>query len=60
MSQFTTVVLTGMAQAGAAFACQFDAASYAGYGHMDMFDLSNDRPKAQFSAMQKLIQYYRP
>lgn len=60
MSQFTTVALTGMAQAGAAFACQFDAASYAGYGHLDMFDLSNDQPKAQFLAMQKLIQNYQP
>lgn len=60
ISQFTTIALTGMAQAGAAFACQFDAASYAGYGHLDMFDLRNDQPKAQFLAIQKLIQYYRP
>ncbi len=60
MSQFTTVALTGMAQAGAAFACQFDAASYSGYGHLDMFDLTNDQPKPQFVAIQKLIQYYRP
>lgn len=60
MTQFTTNALLAMMQAGAAFACQFDAASYSGYGRLDMFDIGNDQPKPQFLAIQKLIQSYRP
>lgn len=60
MTQFTTLALVAMAQAGTAFACQFDAASYSGYGRLDMFDVDNNQPKPQFLTIQKLIQSYRP
>jgi len=60
ITSFTTNALHAMAQAGVAFACQFDAASYAGYGRLDMFDLTNDAPKPQYYAIRDLIQQYRP
>ena len=55
ISQFTSAALQSMAQAGVAFACQFDAASYSGYGQLDMFDLDTNQPKPQFNAMKAFI-----
>ena len=60
ITNFTTNALHAMSQAGVSFACQFDAASYAGYGRLDMFDLTNDAPKPQYYAIKDLIQQYRP
>jgi Glycosyl hydrolases family 39 len=60
MTQFTTNALLSMAQAGVAFACQFDVASYSGYGRLDMFDINNNQPKPQYYAMKNLIQHYNP
>jgi hypothetical protein len=60
ITRFTVDALHSMAQAGVAFACQFDAASYAGYGHLDMFQVDTAQPKPQFYAMKDLIQQYRP
>jgi len=60
ITRFTADALHSMAQAGVAFACQFDAASFAGYGRLDMFDLQNDQPKPQYYAIKNLIQEYRP
>jgi hypothetical protein len=60
ITSFTTDALHSMAQAGVAFACQFDAASFAGYGRLDMFDVQNDQPKPQYYAIKNLIQEYRP
>jgi hypothetical protein len=34
ITKFTNAALKSMIRAGVAFACQFDAASYAGYGHL--------------------------
>ena len=60
ITKFSIEALHSMAQAGVAFACQFDAASYSGYGHLDMFQVDTAQPKAQFYAMKALIQQYRP
>ena len=60
IQQFTKTALQAMAQTGAAFACQFDAASFAGYGRLDMFNVSNAQPKPQYYAIKDLIQQYRP
>ncbi len=60
MTQFSTQALQAMIQAGAAFACQFDAANYGGYGRLDMLDVSTLKPKPQYYAIAKLIAEYRP
>jgi hypothetical protein len=53
--------MAAMIAAGLDGAFQFDAQSYGGYGHLDMFDINNgDRPKAQFAALAALIDRYRP
>ena len=59
MNSFTKTALQSMMQANVAFACQFDAASYAGYGHLDMFD-RNGHPKAQYYTIKALIATYMP
>jgi lysophospholipase L1-like esterase len=61
ITQFSSAALQSMAQAGVAFACEFDAASYAGYGHLDLFDVhNNDQPKPQYYAIKAMIAQYRP
>jgi hypothetical protein len=60
ITKFTDDALHSMAQADVAFACQFDAASYSGYGHLDMFQVDTAQPKPQFYAIKDLIQQYRP
>jgi hypothetical protein len=59
ISQFTSQALHFMIQAGVSFACQFDAASFAGYGHLDMFD-QQGQPKWQYYAIKSVIEQYRP
>jgi hypothetical protein len=59
ITKFTIDALHSMAQAGVAFACQFDAASYSGWGHLDMFQVDTAQPKPQFYALKGLIQHYR-
>lgn len=59
MTQFSTTALRSMMQAGVAFACQFDAASYSGYGRLDMFDVTTNKPKTQYYVMKSLIAQYR-
>ncbi|MGO8948460.1 MAG: GDSL-type esterase/lipase family protein [Ktedonobacterales bacterium] len=60
ITQFTTTAIKSMIAAGVAFACQFDAASYSGYGALDMFDIDNDQAKPQYYALASLIKEYRP
>jgi len=60
ITRFSTDALRSMAQAGVAFACQFDAASYASYGRLDMFDINDNQPKPQYYVIKGLIQEYRP
>ncbi len=60
IQQFTKDALQAMVQAGVAIACQFDAASFAGYGRLDMFNVANAQPKPQYYAIKDLIQQYRP
>jgi hypothetical protein len=60
ITKFTSEALQSMAGANVAFACQFDAASYSGYGHLDMFQVDTAQPKPQFYAIKDLIQKYRP
>lgn len=59
ITKFSTDALTAIIQGGASFACQFDAASYSGYGRLDMFDVSNNRAKPQFDVITSLIAQYR-
>src|SRR5579883_168747 len=59
ISRFTFQALRFMMQVGVSFACQFDAASFAGYGHLDMFD-QQGRPKMQYYAIKSVIEQYRP
>jgi hypothetical protein len=60
ITQFSSDALHAMIQAGVAFACQFDAASYSGYGRLDMFDVNTNQPKPQYYAIASLIKQYRP
>lgn len=60
ITSFTNTALQSMMHAGVAFACQFDAASYAGYGHLDLFNVQNNMPKPQYYAIKSLIAQYRP
>jgi hypothetical protein len=60
ITKFTTVALYSMIQAGVAFACQFDAASYAGYGRLDLFNVDTNQPKQQYYAIKAVITVYRP
>src|SRR6266496_6786732 len=60
ITKFTTDALHSMMQAGVAFACQFDAASYSGYGRLDMFDVTNDQPKPQYYAIKDVIKLFNP
>jgi Glycosyl hydrolases family 39 len=60
ITSFSNAALQSMIQAGVAFACQFDAASFAGYGHLDMFNINNNAPKAQYYAIKSIIDTYRP
>jgi hypothetical protein len=62
MSQFTSASLKSMISAGLDGAFQFDAQSYGGYCHLDMFDscTGTDQPKAQFNALRDVIKQYYP
>lgn len=58
VTQFSTNAMKAMISAKVAFACQFDAASYSGYGRHDLFDVSNNQPRPQFYAIKALIAQY--
>lgn len=58
-TRFTLQALQMMVWAGVTFACQFDAASFAGYGRLDMFD-QQGHPKGQYYAIARVIARYRP
>jgi lysophospholipase L1-like esterase len=60
ITKFTQAAIKAMIAGGVAFACQFAAASYAGYGRLDMFDVTTGQPKPQFTALAALIKKYRP
>lgn len=60
ITQFTISALHSMIQAGLNFANQFDAASGAGSGGLDMLDIHTDKPKPQYYALTNLIEQYRP
>ena len=49
-----------MIQAGLDFANQFDTASDAGSGGLDMFDITTGQPKPQYFAIKGLIDHYIP
>lgn len=59
MTQFSAQALVSMMSAGVAFACQFDAADYGGYGRLDMFNVETNQPKPQYYAISSIIQQYR-
>ncbi len=60
ISQYTTTAITAMIRARVSLACQFDIASYAGYGGLDMIDTFTNQPKPQFTTLAHLIAQYRP
>lgn len=60
ITQFSIQALLAMMQGHIAFACQFDAADYSGYGRLDMFNVANDQPKPQYTAIKTVIANYRP
>jgi len=60
MRQFSISALSSMIQAGLSFATQFDAASGAGSGGLDMFDIVSKQPKPQYFAIISLIDQYMP
>src|SRR5262249_39522811 len=60
MTKFTTAALLSMARGGIAFACQFDAASYGGYGRLDIVDLNTNHPTRQYYAWAALPPLSRP
>jgi hypothetical protein len=60
ITKFSTDALSSMIEAGVTFACQFDAASYAGYGRLDMLDTTNNNFKPQYYAIKNVIQQYKP
>ncbi len=59
ITKFSTTAMSSMIEAGVAFACQFDAGSYAGYGRLDMFDTTNNDLKPQYYAIKNIIQQYK-
>ena len=60
ISKFTQAAIRAMVAGGVAFACQFDVASYGGYGLLDMFDVNTGKPKPQFTTLAALIKHYKP
>lgn len=60
MTQFTTSALRAMIQANLDFANQFDVASGAGQGGLDMIDTRTGRPKPQYAALKNFIAQYWP
>ncbi|HEY0756470.1 MAG TPA: hypothetical protein VGD98_21135 [Ktedonobacteraceae bacterium] len=60
ITQFSQRALLAMISSNVAFACQFDAASYSGYGHLDLFNVASSQPKPQYYAITRLIARYRP
>lgn len=60
ISKFSAAAIKAMIAGGVAFACQFDAASYAGYGRLDMFDVNTGLAKPQYYALKDLIKHYKP
>ncbi|MBX5450689.1 SGNH/GDSL hydrolase family protein [Thermogemmatispora sp.] len=60
ITAFTRQALQAMISGGLTFACQFDAASYAGYGHLDLFDVETNAPRPQYYAMRDVIAQYYP
>ncbi len=60
ITQFSISALDSMIQARLDFADQFDAASGAGSGGLDMFDFTTGQPKPQYYAIKGLIDRYMP
>lgn len=60
ITKFTNQALQAMIAGGVNFACQFDAASYAGYGRLDLFDVYTNGAKPQYYAIKTVIAKYRP
>jgi hypothetical protein len=58
ITKFTVDALSSMMSAGVAFACQFAAASYSGYGRLDMFNTVNNQLKPQYYAIKNVIEQY--
>ncbi|GCF07013.1 hypothetical protein KDI_05770 [Dictyobacter arantiisoli] len=60
MQNFTTSSLQALAKAGIALANQFDLASNAGYGSLDMINPLTGMPYPQLVAFQAMIEEYKP
>lgn len=60
VAPFYAAVISQLVKAQVAYACQFDAASFNGYGDLDMFDVKTNQAKPQFIEYAKQIALYRP
>jgi hypothetical protein len=60
VAPFYAAVISQLVKAQVAYACQFDAASFNGYGDLDMFDVKTNQAKPQFIQFAKQIAIYRP
>lgn len=60
ITQFSISALDSMIRSGLDFANQFDAASGAGSGGLDMFDFTTGQPKPQYYAIKGLVDRYMP
>ncbi|PWT76909.1 MAG: hypothetical protein C5B60_03515, partial [Chloroflexi bacterium] len=60
ITKFTTAAIQSMIAGGVAFACQFDAASDAAYGQLDLFNVDNNQAKPQYYALASMIKQYKP
>ena len=59
LSQFAPLVFSQLVKAHVAYACQFDAASFSGYGGLDMLDVKTNQPKPMYYEMAKQIATYK-
>ncbi|GHO43291.1 SGNH/GDSL hydrolase family protein [Ktedonospora formicarum] len=60
ITKFSKDALEAMIRAKVTIACQYAAASYTGYGGLDMFNVDTSQPKPQFYAIKSVIDAYKP
>ncbi|HZC04094.1 MAG TPA: hypothetical protein VE338_00480 [Ktedonobacterales bacterium] len=60
VSKFIPLIFSQLVKAQVAYACQYDAASFAGYGGLDMFDVKTNQPKPIYYEFAKQVAAYKP
>jgi hypothetical protein len=59
-ARFMPAVVSALVKAQVVLSCEYDAASFAGWGGLDMFDVHTNQPKPQYYELAKQIAVYRP